>query len=143
MKYLVIVVSCCIFAGILGCESDTEITFTPLRGSGIDSAHLHLPDTVTRITLQPVAVPIRIDSSSGLKDSMILYSYAHGSVADTNIFQIRKPTVVLEDTLHIYYYNVTPDLDTVASQHEEYFKLDSVKVLIPKGKTCTVEGLYP
>lgn len=127
---------------VVGCESESPNYGTFSRVSAVDSSHLGYDSSVKVIVFAPIRpdVVVRIDTSSGLKDSLIVFCYSHALVFDSLHYTMRKPTYTLFDTLHFYFDGIVDTLGEAPNDPAlpDQFRPDSMHIRVPSERTPAV-----
>ena len=110
-----------------------------------DSSHVAFDSSATTIIISPVrtGVPLRTQGAASLHDTAVIYTYAHGLVADSLHFNMRKTYYELRDTVFFHYDQAVDSLGVESPNPALFdeFRLDSIFVLLPSKNPPSVVTL--
>ncbi len=131
------------FTAFIGCEADTPNYNEYAHVLLFDSSHITFDSSTKLITISPVkaAIPLQRRQKTTLHNTAVIYTYAHGLVADSLQFNMRKTFYELRDTLYFHYDQVVDSLGTASPNPAlfDQYKLDSIIVFLPATNPPKVE----
>jgi hypothetical protein len=130
-----VVVFAVFFATIIGCEADTPNYNQYAHVLAIDRSPISYDSATAAILLSPVRADVVVKQlpASQLRDSAVIFTYAHGLVADSLHFNMRNTYYELNDTVFFHYDQAVDSLGMQPSNPAlwDAYRLDSVVIYLP------------
>ncbi|HYM19601.1 MAG TPA: hypothetical protein VEW28_01200 [Candidatus Kapabacteria bacterium] len=135
MRATILIISFMTAAAVIGCESDTPNYNQYAHVLLFDSSYITFDSAASVLMLNPVRadVSIKTGQSGSLHDTAIIYTYAHGLVADSLRYNMRKTYYELADTVFFHYDQAVDSLGAPSPNPAlfDQFRLDSIHILTP------------